>query len=121
MYDITNKESFDSLNSWIIYIEKNAPNKNIYKILVGNKCDDEENRIVSFQEGINFAELNGFNFMEISARNDLNINEVFEYLIYNIIRPLISENDIKKSNFYINNIIKINKKQTKTLLKYLNY
>ena len=34
VYDITDQESFQNLNSWLIEIEKNA-SKNVYKILVG--------------------------------------------------------------------------------------
>ena len=44
VYDITDRESFENLNSWLIEIEKNA-NKNVYKLLIGNKCDLEEKRI----------------------------------------------------------------------------
>ena len=40
VYDITDLESFQNLNSWLIEIEKNA-SKNVYKILVGNKSDME--------------------------------------------------------------------------------
>ena len=43
VYDITDLESFQNLNSWLIEIEKNA-SKNVYKILVGNKCDMESER-----------------------------------------------------------------------------
>ena len=40
VYDITNRESFEHLNSWLIEIEKNG-NKNVYKLLIGNKSDLE--------------------------------------------------------------------------------
>jgi len=50
VYDITDLESFNKVNDWLIEIEKNAPN-NVYKILVGNKCDLEEKRQVSFDQG----------------------------------------------------------------------
>ena len=36
VYDITDRESFNNLNSWLIEIEKRA-NKKVYKILIGNK------------------------------------------------------------------------------------
>ena len=36
VYDITDRESFENLTSWLIEIEKNA-NKNVYKLLIGNK------------------------------------------------------------------------------------
>ena len=67
VYDITDRESFENLNSWLIEIEKNA-NKNVYKLLIGNKCDLEEKRKVSYQEGKDFAESNGMKFMETSAK-----------------------------------------------------
>ena len=50
VYDITERESFDNLTSWLIEIEKNA-NKNVYKLLIGNKCDLEDKRKVTYQEG----------------------------------------------------------------------
>ena len=50
VYDITDRDSFDNLNSWLIEIEKNA-NKNVYKLLIGNKCDLEDKRKVTYQEG----------------------------------------------------------------------
>ena len=46
VYDISDTESFKNINNWLIEIEKNA-NKNVYKILVGNKCDLEDKRTVS--------------------------------------------------------------------------
>ena len=50
VYDISDTESFKNINNWLIEIEKNA-NKNVYKILVGNKCDLEDKRTVSYQQG----------------------------------------------------------------------
>ena len=52
VYDITDRDSFENLNSWLIEIEKNA-NKNVYKLLIGNKCDLEDKRKVTYQEGKN--------------------------------------------------------------------
>ncbi len=50
VYDITDLESFNKINDWMIEVEKNAPN-NVYKILVGNKCDLEQERQVSYDQG----------------------------------------------------------------------
>ena len=49
VYDITDRDSFENLNSWLIEIEKNA-NKNVYKLLIGNKCDLEDKRKVTYEE-----------------------------------------------------------------------
>mgnify|MGYP002622869341 CR=1 FL=1 len=68
VYDITDRDSFENLNSWLIEIEKNA-NKNVYKLLIGNKCDLEDKRKVTYQEGKDFATSNGMQFIETSAKN----------------------------------------------------
>ena len=43
VYDITNRETFNNLNSWLIEIEKkgNKENKDVFKLLIGNKNDLE--------------------------------------------------------------------------------
>ena len=90
VYDITERESFENLNSWLIEIEKNA-NKNVYKLLIGNKCDLEDKRKVSFQEGKDFAESNGMKFMETSAKTASKVQEAFELLTNEIIKASISK------------------------------
>ena len=50
VYDITDPESFNNINSWLIEIEKNA-NKNVYKFLVGNKSDLNDARKISYEQG----------------------------------------------------------------------
>ena len=76
VYDITDLESFQNLNSWLIEIEKNA-SKNVYKILVGNKCDMESDRKVTVEQGKDFADQYGMKFFETSAKNSINVNEAF--------------------------------------------
>ena len=85
VYDITDRDSFTNLNSWLIEIEKSA-NKNVYKILIGNKCDLEDKRAVTFQEGKDFAESNGMHFMETSAKTAQKVNDAFETLTAEIIK-----------------------------------
>ena len=41
--------------------------------LLGNKSDDEENRVVSKKEGQDIADKNGYTFFEISAKENINI------------------------------------------------
>ena len=88
--DITDRDSFENLNSWLIEIEKNA-NKNVYKLLIGNKCDLEEKRKVTFQEGKDFATSNGMQFIETSAKADTNVKEAFELLTQEIIKASITK------------------------------
>ena len=90
VYDITDRESFDNLNSWLIEIEKNA-NKNVYKLLIGNKSDLEEKRKVTFQEGKDFATSNGMQFIETSAKTASKVQEAFELLTQEIIKASVTK------------------------------
>ena len=84
MYDITKIETFENLPKWIKLI-----NETTYKvpvILVGNKVDNEEERIVREEEGENFAKDNGYLFYESSALNGKNVNNV----LYDLSEKIIS-------------------------------
>ena len=76
VYDITDLESFQNLNTWLIEIEKNA-SKNVYKILVGNKCDMENARKVTIEQGKDFAAQYGMKFFETSAKDSTNVSDAF--------------------------------------------
>jgi Ras-related protein Rab-1A len=90
VYDITDRDSFENLNSWLIEIEKNA-NKNVYKVLIGNKSDLEEKRKVTYQEGKDFATSNGMQFMETSAKTASKVQEAFELLTQEIIKASVTK------------------------------
>ena len=76
VYDITDLESFQNLNTWLIEIEKNA-SKNVNKILVGNKCDMENERKVTVEQGKEFADQYGMKFFETSAKISTNVSDAF--------------------------------------------
>ena len=69
VYSVCSRESFNNLNIWIEQLKKFAlPNSKI--ILIGNKCDDEQNRQVSYEEGKQICEKNNLEFfLEVSAKN----------------------------------------------------
>ena len=48
-------------------------------MVVGNKCDLENARVVSTEQGQSFADEHGFKFMETSASDNVNVNEVRKY------------------------------------------
>jgi len=69
VYSVCSRESFNNLNTWIEQLKKSAlPNSKI--VLIGNKCDDEQNRQVSYEEGKQICEKNNLEFfLEVSAKN----------------------------------------------------
>ena len=87
MYDITQRSSFERLPKWVQLI--NETTFNIPVILIGNKIDDEEeNRIVSTEEGKDFANQNGYLFNEASALSGKNVNNSIYDLCESIILSL---------------------------------
>ena len=91
VYDITDLESFQNLNSWLIEIEKNA-SKNVYKILIGNKSDLESERKVTYEQGAEFAAQYGMKFIETSAKESKNVQEAFVTMT----KEIITQNNEKK-------------------------
>jgi Ras-related protein Rab-1A len=97
VYDITQPDSFDSINSWLIEIEKNA-SKNVCKYLVGNKCDLEGERMVTYEQGKEFAESFGMQFIETSAKTASNVAEGFLTMTREIISQMQNKDKLKKSD-----------------------
>ena len=83
MYNVTDKYSFLNLRNWIKGIQYNNPS--IKLVLVGNKCD-EPNRVVSEEEGKKMAAEFNIGFFETSLKTNKNINEVFNYLVGEILK-----------------------------------
>ncbi len=57
-------------------------------VLVGNKCDLEDDRVVSKAEGQSLASQWGVTFLETSARKKINVDEVFFDLVRQINKSL---------------------------------
>ena len=76
VYDISNKDSFLDVSSWIEDCKVQCP-KTIYMILVGNKSDLEEKREVSKEEGQELANQYGIDFFETSAKTGQIVEELF--------------------------------------------
>ena len=79
IYDVTDKDSFKNLSNWLIEIEKNS-SKNVLKVLIGNKTDLEEKRVISYNQAKEFADSYGLKYIETSAKKNLNVNEAFATL-----------------------------------------
>ena len=90
MYDITDQNSFKNIRNWMKQIEAKA-DKSIKKVLVGNNCDKPD-RVVTEEEGKKLAEEFNMGFFETSAKTNQNVNEVFYYLV----KEILKENGIIK-------------------------
>lgn len=84
VYDITRRSSYENVRKWLLELREFGGD-DVVIILVGNKCDLNESRQVEKDEGKGFAETEGLCFMETSALNNLNVEQVFLQMITNIL------------------------------------
>lgn len=84
VYDITNEESFQIIPDLITQAQE-AADPGLKMILVGNRCEQDTKRVVSTEHGQALADQHEIPFFEVSARNDINITEVFTRLLMDII------------------------------------
>ena len=84
IYDVTNVQTFENVKNWITQIKEEA-NPNVVIYLAGNKIDlPEELRVVQTDEGQKMAEEFQLPFMEASAKEGVNVNEIFQELVEKI-------------------------------------
>ena len=112
-YDIADVTTFTYIKD-IINKYKSIDKKmldNVYKILVGNKCDKTD-RCVSEKDGRNFAVENNMVFFETSSKDNINVHEIFEFMTKQILDKVNQDQTYTKGLLLCNN-----KKKEKTFCK----
>ena len=111
VYDITKLESFENVQNWIETIKDY--DEKMPAVLVGNKSDMEEKRIISDEEGKKLAEENNLKFFETSALNGNNIEKAFVYFCGEVLKYLKNDKKYYLDNFSLDKShkSKINKKK----------
>ena len=84
VYAVNNSKSFDNISKWLRNIQEHA-NEDVEKVILGNKCDMEDKRVVPKELGEAIARENGLRFYETSAMTNLNINTAFMELVETIL------------------------------------
>ena len=77
VFDVTSQNSFDHIKEWMNNIKQFAK-LGVMKVIVGNKIDLNDERIVTYNEGKNFAESFNIKYFETSAVTREGIVELFE-------------------------------------------
>ncbi|XP_030875283.1 ras-related protein Rab-22A isoform X2 [Leptonychotes weddellii] len=80
VYDITKEETFSTLKNWVKELRQHGP-PNIVVAIAGNKCDLIDVREVMERDAKDYADSIHAIFVETSAKNAININELFIEII----------------------------------------
>ena len=84
IYDVTNLQTYENVKNWITQIREEA-NPNVIIYLAGNKIDiPEESRAVKTSDGQKIADEYQLPFKETSAKDGMNVNEIFQELVEKI-------------------------------------
>lgn len=103
VYDVTDERSFNNIQTWFQNVEQHAT-EGVNKILIGNKCDWEEKRVVSTERGQALANELGIPFMEVSAKANINVEEAFLLLARDIKKRIMDSSSGEKNQQGVVNV-----------------
>ena len=87
VYDVTNKSTFEKVQEWVQSIgEYTDSEKNIQKVLVGNKIDLP--RQVTTEEGKKLSDMYNIPFYEASAKDNIGIEDFMKKIVGEVLENL---------------------------------
>ena len=101
VFDLTNKQSYDDVQSWLDEIKNGDVDQDCVRMLIGNKLD-ADNKEVDVNEVNKFCEENDIKFLTVSAKNGINIDTMFE-IMGNACAKIIQEKEKENENDELNN------------------
>jgi Ras-related protein Rab-8A len=92
VYDCTDRGSFNSIRNWVGQIQQHA-DVHVNKILIANKCDMTDDRVVSTEEGQALADEYDppMQFFETSAKQNINVDAGFIAIARDVKERLMTE------------------------------
>ncbi|EEB08307.1 GTPase Ras1 [Schizosaccharomyces japonicus yFS275] len=94
VFNITSRSSFEEINNFYQQILRVKDKDKYPVVLVGNKCDLEDSREVSREEGEQMAHMMGCTYVETSAKFRLNVEEAF----YDLVRTIRRFNKVEEGS-----------------------
>lgn len=93
VYDVGKRQSFRRVDFWRKELERNrhSPNDPMVILLVANKTD-KMSRVISEEEGKQYAMDHGLLFAEVSCKENKNVEQAYEWLIMETYERMNKEN-----------------------------
>ena len=85
VFDISKRETYKNLEKWMKEI-RDFGSFAVFKLLVGNKSDLVSKRVVSYEEGLNFANAYEMPYIETSAKSGINIDNLVLFTFLNLLK-----------------------------------
>ena len=98
VYDVTSAQSFLQMSRWIERVSRIA-SPTVKMVLIGNKCDREESiRVIDKSKGEMLAKELDIPFLETSAKNDYNVDVMFELVTMMILETMTTKDQEPVNN-----------------------
>ncbi|KAH8325788.1 hypothetical protein KR067_008165 [Drosophila pandora] len=103
VYDVTNGESFANVRRWLEEIQNNCDVVN--KVLVGNKNDDPDRKVVITEDAQRFAKQMDIELFETSAKDNINVDEMFLSITRQVLQHKLrtTSNEQQKDTIHLKN------------------
>ena len=96
VFDVTNWESFDNVKNWLKEVDRRET-QIPYKLLLGNKCDQESKRVITFDAANEYANKLNIPYLETSARDATNVDQAFLNMAFEI-KSRVNAGSLKHPN-----------------------
>jgi len=84
VFDLTDDKTFRNLEAWMEDVRLYAQ-RNVEIMLIGNKVDLQQERIVEYKEAKAYADKNNFQYLETSAKKKMNVDKAFHKLAQSVV------------------------------------
>ena len=92
-------KNYENIFSWLNEINENCDQ--VSRILVGNKCEDPNCRIVLREDASKFASKMGIQLFETSAKENLNVEEMFRAITDLVLSSKKAQDQMRKEDSHI--------------------
>ncbi|KAM3129077.1 Ras- protein yptc6 [Paramecium bursaria] len=82
-YDVTRRQTYEATEKWLGELKEHA-DSNIVIMMVGNKIDKSDQKVVRTDEASQFCEQNKIAFIETSALESTNVDQAFQKIVTEI-------------------------------------